>query len=307
MPHARKRIHMSKTQEQVTRVNKITRFIFWIAFLAFLSTSIPHVAWLYHIYEPVGKGDTTIFGISIWWVLCYAIAIGIDVLIAWLSFVQTMKKGDIVTWIFIALLSILSWYANYLYDMNNNPIVQQSIWKITLLWGSTTTGFITPIIVSAIPMFVIAYTFMLSRIQASSSVLSPEELKAQNDMEERLLAEKKRQATLKRDARNFALKGTVAGIVDMVAFTTQAIQTGLQDVQGNHATIDAVQEDAVQEDAVQESTAKQDTQNVIQTALDLPVLSVTHNTEPIVTALPVLSEPGKTNGHALPVYRSRPV
>jgi hypothetical protein len=295
---------MGNTQA-FTRVSNVTKFIFWIAFLAFLSTSIPHVAWLYHVYEPVGKGDTVIFGVSLWWVLCYAIAVGIDVLIAWLSFVQTMKKGDFVTWIFIALLSILSWYANYLYDMSNNPVSHQNIWKITLLWGNTTTGAITPIIVSAVPVFVVAYTFMLSRIQTSSVSLSAEELKVQNDHEEKLLAEKVRQATLKRGARSSAIKGAITGIADVASFAIKTVQIGLQGVQEKPQAVSGVQ--GLQDSTEGTQGVQEAPRTIIQEVPTLPSLDIARDTEPKITTLPVTPEPGKTNGHTLSVYKPRSV
>ena len=168
--------------------HRITLGIFWTAFGSFLATSIPHVAWLYQAFEP--KDGAWEF------VASYGIALGIDVMIAWLSFVQTIgkSKGVWFTWVFIVLLGVLSWYANYLYDMQHSPIHQIDIWTIELLGGWTTTGYITPIIISAIPLFAIAYTLMLSKLGARK-VESVEEMRARlSDLQQRKEVEKELKA-----------------------------------------------------------------------------------------------------------------
>ena len=82
-----------------TWMHRTTVAIFWIAFGSFLATSIPHVAWLYQSFEPQDG----------WWygITSYGVAVGIDVMIGWLSFVQTMGRGREVwfTWVFIGLLA----------------------------------------------------------------------------------------------------------------------------------------------------------------------------------------------------------
>ena len=172
-----------------TWTQRITLGIFWTAFGSFLATSIPHVAWLYQSFEPQEGA---------WqFVASYGIAIGIDVMIAWLSFVQTIggkSKGVWFTWVFIILLGVLSWYANYLYDMQHSPIHQVNIWAIELLGGWMTTGYITPIIISAIPLFAIAYTLMLSKLGARQ-VESVEEMRARlADLQQRKEVEKELKA-----------------------------------------------------------------------------------------------------------------
>jgi hypothetical protein len=154
------------------RINVVTKVIFWLAFISLLATTIPHLAWLYHEYE---TGETTTLNlwftsVDLWWCISFGVAIGIDALIAWLSFVKvlgTTRTDDNVVWLFIGLLCALSWYGNYLYAMAHNPVQKIDIWNIQLLGGLTTTGSITPVIISAIPLFVIAYTFMFSKLADS--------------------------------------------------------------------------------------------------------------------------------------------
>lgn len=139
----------------------ITKCLFWIAFTAFLATSLPHVAWLYHLFEPGNN--------LVWWVLSYGIAASIDVMLAWLSWshaTSTKRAGKGVTVSFIMALAILSWYANYLYVLDHLPYQTISVWTIDLGFGLS-TGLITPIIVSAIPLFVIGYTYMLGQLNTT--------------------------------------------------------------------------------------------------------------------------------------------
>lgn len=166
---------------------RITLFLFWVAFLSLLAMSIPHVAWLYQTYEP-HDGNWYTTGTS------YGVAIAIDVMIAWLSWAQVAGKGarSNVTWLFIASLSALSWYANYLYGMNNDPIHQSDIWNISIAFGWTTTGYITPVIISAVPVFSLAYTAMLHTVMNQNVETVAEmqarlaELQARKKVEEEL-------------------------------------------------------------------------------------------------------------------------
>lgn len=179
----------------------VTKLIFWLAFCAFLSVSIPHVAWMYHSYEPQD--------LPVWWVIAYAVAIGIDILVCWLSWVQSNgNTGDkIVTWLFIGLLAALSWYANYLYSMVHNPAYQVRVWNIDLGFGIT-TGQVTPVIVSAIPVFIIGYTYMLSKVnKADVKPKTALQLKAEADELQDAMREKQRIAALKRGGKVSALTG----------------------------------------------------------------------------------------------------
>jgi hypothetical protein len=170
------------------RINVVTKGIFWLAFISLLATTIPHVAWCYHEYE---QGETTILNlwftsVDVWWLISFGVAIGIDALIAWLSFVKVLGKNrtdDNIVWVFIGLLCALSWYCNYLYAMAHNPIQKIDIWNISLLGGFTTTGSITPVIISAVPLFVIAYTFMFSKLADSKEITSQELAAIANELE----------------------------------------------------------------------------------------------------------------------------
>ena len=205
-----------------TWTHRITLGIFWTAFGSFLATSIPHVAWLYQAFEPQEGA---------WqFVASYGIALGIDVMIAWLSFVQTIggkSRGVWFTWVFIVLLGILSWYANYLYDMRHSPVQQLNIWTIELLGGWTTTGYITPIIISAIPLFAIAYTLMLSKLGARK-VESVEEMRARlTDLQQRKAVEKELKALNKGRVKQ-ALTSVIDDSMEVLKHARTRVQQDLQ-------------------------------------------------------------------------------
>lgn len=195
---------------------RVTITIFWLGFLSFLATSVPHVAWLYRQYEPSHM--------VIWDVLSYAIAISIDVLIAWLSFVQTevskKKSAMITTWLFIAALCAISYYANYIYDMAHNPTLSVDVWSIHLFDSSITVASCTPLIVSALPVFVIAYTFMLNVVSNTKSETLEE--KATRLEKERAAKERIREAS-KGTVTN-VLKGVISSVTEVVSYAASNVQ-----------------------------------------------------------------------------------
>ncbi len=147
----------------MSKSERATKYFFWAAFGAFLAMSVPHVAWVFRQYEP-NQPDLA------WWAVSWGVAISIDLLICWLSYTrsdQEQKKADgAITWIFIFLLALLSWYCNWLFSEVMSGI---DAWSFSLPFGLTTFGSLTPIIVSAIPMFMIAYTYMSRRILSKKS------------------------------------------------------------------------------------------------------------------------------------------
>jgi hypothetical protein len=196
------------------RINVVTKGIFWLAFISLLATTVPHTAWTFHEYE---TGEATMLNlwftsVDIWWCISFGVAIGIDALIAWLSFVKVLGKSradNNIVWLFIGLLCTLSWYCNYLYAMAHNPVQKIDIWNIQLLGGLTTTGSITPVIISAIPLFVIAYTFMFSKL-ADSKEITSQELAAMANELEALNIQKSRIKQAKRKS----LVGDINGVWD---------------------------------------------------------------------------------------------
>lgn len=189
----------------------ITLVLFWIAFASLLGTSIPHVAWLYQIYEPNNWYSS---------ITSYGIAIGIDVMIAWLSFVcsrgKAVDKG--VTIVFIVLLALLSNYANYLYDMAHSPVRQVHLWDIKILFGLTTTGYLTPLIISAVPFFALGYTFMLEKISRSHVNLEELESQLENKQRAKLIREKYKETDFSFSEQ---IKRGVSGMKEIIDHTKE--------------------------------------------------------------------------------------
>ena len=195
-------------------------------------TSMPHVAWFFLQWE----GSLSWYN----YVTSYGIAVGIDILIAWLSFVCTSGKVTDIgfTVAFISLLSILSDFANFLFAKSHAPADTTGVWNIHILWGATTTGYITPIIVSAIPFFNLAYTFMLSRLTHKHVDLV--------ELEERLMNE--------RAVKDVYAKYKDASAVSLEEKSKHAI-TGIVNV-GRHALKQfKTQPDRIQECATDELEA----------------------------------------------------
>lgn len=212
--------------------SKVTRFIFWIAFMSFLCASIPHVAWIFDQFE---RGSDTqmvtigTFQFDVWQGLSYLIALSIDALVMWLSFQLSVGKGKVdagMTWTFILILSALSWYCNWLYSIAHSPAAHIDIWSLPLLGGLTTVGTLTPFIVSAFPVFSIGYTFMLSRLSKAS--MSPDELR-------QLLADKKQLADIRKQYtsdENRLTSFLKQGIKDLADVSTVAKDAFTQVTQG---------------------------------------------------------------------------
>lgn len=153
----------------MTKQQIVTRTIFWGAFLMFLGMSIPHLAWVFHSYESVGDGQLD----TLWWCLSYGIAVSIDMTIAWMSHtISTLqtKKEVSLSLTFISALVAISWYLNWIFSEAHDPVRSSiDVWHeyaLSQWWlfPAITVGQLTPIIISALPVFVIAYTYILAKL-----------------------------------------------------------------------------------------------------------------------------------------------
>ncbi len=242
--------HEEKAVSKVQRI--ITLGLFWGAFLSFLAVSIPHVAWLYQSYEPKDGSWYTL-------VTTYGVAVGIDVMIAWLSWVQVAGKGarSGVTWVFIVALSLLSWYANYLYGMNNDPIRQADIWNISIAFGITTTGYITPCIISAVPLFSLAYTAMLHTVM-NQKVETVEEMRSRlTELRDRKEVEKELKEVQGGSIQG-RVKGAVLGTVQAGKETVTGIKKIVQEEEVQPASLPEVPQSVEAKVDVQPSTDESD-------------------------------------------------
>ncbi len=185
---------MQQSKQQVA-----TKVLFWSAFGIFLMVSIPHIAWVFRQYEPQDPGVAGF----VWWVLAYGFAIAIDGVIGWLSHIKsegTTWKDQGFIWTFIVVLVLMSWYFNWVFSEAHDPSKQvTNVWRYVLtnqLWflPSLTVGQLTPVVISALPVFIIAYTFILQKVNAMkvAATKSLADLQAEaNEAEARAKAEKR--------------------------------------------------------------------------------------------------------------------
>lgn len=190
------------------RTHKVLQGFFWIAFAAFLSASIPHVAYFFRAYEPMDAARD-----MLWWIVSYGIAISIDVTIFLLSMtvagLQRQRKAAgliISVWVFIIGLAALSWFINYKYAEHfiNSGMVSPTSVTLPMLG---TIADVNPIIASMFQVLAIAYTWISDKIAADEKPKSAAELKAEADELEQALQEKQRIAALKRGGKVIALTG----------------------------------------------------------------------------------------------------
>lgn len=154
-------------------VKIVMAVIFYSGLTVFLLGSIDHVAWFFHLYEPQSTpGD--------WWALVpsYGKAGALDLAIFFLAYVaatgQTADK--VLTWTFTIILSCVSLYANYVYAMFFSPLHQHDIWSIQILFGVTTTGWLSPLIASSYPLFAIVFMYLIERV-ISRKAETPEQMR----------------------------------------------------------------------------------------------------------------------------------
>jgi hypothetical protein len=138
--------------------NRLLKVAFWIAFAAFLSASVPHVAYFFRAFEPQ---DSSLF----WWIVAYALAVSIDVMVLLLTrtvvslhLCGAQRRLVASVWVFIILLALLSWGINWEYavqfesGMLSRP---ENMWLV---------GMINPIIASMFQALIIAYTWISDKI-----------------------------------------------------------------------------------------------------------------------------------------------
>lgn len=200
---------------------KITKGLFWFAFCAFLAVSIPHVAWMYASFEPSS---------FIWWGIAYLVAVGIDVLVCWVSYVLSRgnRLDKALFGTFIAVLLAWSYFANYLYAMAHTPYQTINVWTIPLVFGLT-TGTVAPYIIAAAPLFAIGYTFMLGKVgQENTEKL--EEKVARLESEKEL---KQRLAIAQQGRFTGLIKSAIGGVADVTSYAYQTLKPAPIDQPGD--------------------------------------------------------------------------
>lgn len=238
---------------------KFIKSFFWFAFACFLSASIPHVAYFFAAFEPVGA----IYA----WFIAYGIAISIDVTIYLLSItvtqMHTQKKPRFLlasVWLFILALTVLSWYINGLYA--------EHFHSVSMLSGTTSimlpfVGDINPLIASCFQVMVIAYTWIADKIASDAHVKTVEELRTEATELEQKEVEKRRIAQVSKGKFTKGVKGLVDSFVEVKNHAQEALQTSTR---------------AIEKETVSTTTP------VVEEALVVPV-------EPVAEKIEVLTLP----------------
>jgi hypothetical protein len=176
---------------------KLLNLFFWFTFGAFLSPSVPHIAYVFRAWEPAGAvGAENVF----WWVVSYAIAVSIDGTVIWLSHTAAVSRREKTAsggylfglWSFILFLTGFSWLTNWMYAKHNSGAASVALsGAITENIMGVQMATITPVMVSMFPVLAIMFTLMADKVVATK-VLTAQELQDEADRLEGLEAAQQR-------------------------------------------------------------------------------------------------------------------
>jgi uncharacterized membrane protein len=204
------------------RTHKVLQGFFWVAFASFLGASIPHVAYFFRAYEPMGD-DTP------WWIVSYAIAISIDVTIFLLSVtvagLQRQKKSAALilsVWVFIVGLALVSWYINWLYAAHFVDSSMISSTPVTLPFIGRIAD-INPLIASCFQVLAIAYTWISDKIAKAETVKTAAQLQQEADELEAIAIQQQRIAAIKRGSRVSAVKALINAGSEVASHLKQSV------------------------------------------------------------------------------------
>lgn len=151
----------------MTSIKKhLTPVLFAVAYAAFMSVSIPKVGAIFLLY-----GDSHS---PVWIAASYGAAITIDTLIGFLTYATTSKKRDPATqvgiWLFVLIFAGYSVYLNWIYDELHLPAAT-GIWLLPSPLPGWNVEQLTTVLVSAIPLGILAFTLIARLIRAESPSL----------------------------------------------------------------------------------------------------------------------------------------
>src|SRR5712692_11521509 len=191
-------------------IDTITRGAFWMAFAAFLGASIPHIAYFFRSFDPIGGPED-----RYWWAIAYAIAIGIDVTDFLLSMnvarLQRNKASWRVLfnrWLFIIGITAFSWFVNWEYNVQFSSGMLSKVAEVSL-FGLLRVGDLNPVLASMFQVLSIAYTSMAESLAEKTVEKTAEELEAEADERERKAKAQARIDATKNQSTASWLKGKI--------------------------------------------------------------------------------------------------
>jgi hypothetical protein len=164
---------------------KIVKTFIWLGFIALLAVSIPKTAWVFRSWEGEEVLLATLWGYTfdVLWLVPLFVSFCIDGLILSLTYAISTDKTRLsqgFMWCFVALLAGFSYYCNLVYNLAHRPTGS--------IWDAPITGGIAPLIISAIPLFALFYTLILTRINGNAETLEQkaERLEQEQDVKARI-------------------------------------------------------------------------------------------------------------------------
>lgn len=203
---------------------KSKKAILWVvafALCTYLIASISHVAFVFRLFEPSTPAYINLWvtQIDFYQIESYAEAIGIDVVTSLLitfCLLQKKKQNTALLVFIIVTLVLYSIVFNFAYTSYFNPLVQGHIWGIRILFGLFSLGDILPSMVSAYPLFILAYT-LIAIFTRDVKEMSPDELKAEADRLEQITLQRQRIQAAKRQGRNASMIGAIDSTADITS------------------------------------------------------------------------------------------
>lgn len=210
----------------MVRARSFLQIFFWFAFAVFLATSIPHVAYFFHTFEPQDTDWSGVF----WWSVSYFIAACIDVTIflSSMTVASLQRRGSskaliISVWVFIIGLACFSWFINYKYAIQFAHTSMLSATPVTIPWINITIPDIDPVLASSFQILAVVYTWISDKIAADEKVLTADELEKMADELQNVATQKARIAEIKRTSSVNRLKELMDAGKDVVSYAKNTL------------------------------------------------------------------------------------
>ena len=177
----------------------LTRFI-WVSEFIFLAASTPHIATYFEHFD----NPTDFMGQLYAWGVAYGLAFLIDgisfiVLMSMMFSVQYRRPKWLVWFLIVAmiLVSTLSWYINWQYDLVFSSSVFAAADKIVVFNG-VTVGSLNPIIGGAFPFLSVLYALVAKAIEVDEGDVNKEAMTPEQfEMEKIRIAQEQELKTLR--------------------------------------------------------------------------------------------------------------
>ncbi len=181
-----------------------------MAFAAFLGASIPHIAYFFRSFDPIGGPED-----RYWWAIAYAIAIGIDMTDFLLSMnVARLHRNKASwrvlfnRWLFIIGITSFSWFVNWEYNVQFSSGMLSKVAEVSL-FGLLRVGDLNPVLASMFQVLSIAYTSMAESLTEKTVEKTAEELETEaNERERKAKAQARIDATTNQSTASW-LKGKI--------------------------------------------------------------------------------------------------